>query len=790
MPRHALTGLLLFAALGLFALPRLWSASSLVTLKDGRVLSGAVAQIESVAFDPNAKRGRDEVPHERIVVIDDTLRQTYVGKTFVLDIQPDDIGASLEVFKFHQPTGHAHQPLASIGSFRASAVDFDEFGRRIVELGGIPVVQGITEISPRAIHAEGISEGIDMRISPHNFRRETLTRLIKRGINPQSLDDRLRIYQFYVQAELFDEAAEEMEEIINDFRDDKENSDRLAVGLRMIRQLAADRLISELEMRRLAGQHRNVRALLTAFDEQGVAFEKTQTIKRMAQDCQAEDQRCADVVSQLKELLESLENEELKEQARPIVEEIAKELNPNTLERFSEYDLSRNDPSLNSESRLALALSGWIGGNIGTDTRLEIAVSMYRVRKLIRRYLLDQTDAGRQEIWESLQTEEASTPERVARILQLMKPPLPTKAGSKETPGEYALETGSFESGRTIHYLVQLPPEYDPNRKYPLVVTLHGENTTPAQQLDWWAGMRKNDDSHARLGQAGRFGYIVLAPEWASGDERVWDYSPKQSAAVLYSLRDALQRFSIDTDRIFLSGHSAGGTGTWDLGIAHPDLWAGIIPICGEAVKYPHYLRKNAEFVPIYGVGGELDGGKLARSKTLLDEGMSRAFPFDMTFVLFKGRGNEPFSDEIIRIFQWMQLHRRNVAPNTERTVWSMRPWDNAFWNVEQLVFPSKMMILPFDWVGPISHNFYAAETQFFKTQTNVIRVKSKSATARIGLSPEYVDFNQPIEVMFNGKRITPTSGIVLPDVRVQIEDARTRRDRQHPFWAILATKK
>ena len=79
MPRHALTGLLLFAALGLFALPRLWSASSLVTLKDGRVLSGAVAQIESVAFDPNAKRGRDEVPHERIVVIDDTLRQTYVG---------------------------------------------------------------------------------------------------------------------------------------------------------------------------------------------------------------------------------------------------------------------------------------------------------------------------------------------------------------------------------------------------------------------------------------------------------------------------------------------------------------------------------------------------------------------------------------------------------------------------------------------------------------------------------------------------------------------------------------
>ena len=766
------------------------AASSLVTLKDGRVLTGAVAAVESVAISPDTKRKKDELVYERILVIDDGLRQTYVPKTSVLDIQPDDIGASLEIFKLHQPTARAAGgQIASIGTFRSSSYPFDEFGRRTVDFGGTPVVQGITEMTPRYIRIEGITRPIDMRISPLNFRRDTLTALIKRSIRTDSLDERLRIYQFYVQAELFDEAAAEMEEIVRDFRDDPENGERLAIGLRMIRQIAADRLVGELELRRSSGQYRQVRSLLGAFNEQGVSFEKIQAIRRMITENDEADQKRAATLEELNALAETIADAGMKEQVRPILDEMARELNPNTVERLSGYELSKNDAAQNDESRLALALSGWIAGNIGADGRLELALSMYRVRQLIRKYLLDPTPAGRDALWEQIRAEEAATNERVARILLLMKPPQSTKAGSKEEPGEYEIETASFESARRVKYRIQLPPEYDPNRKYPLVVTLHGERTTPALQLDWWCGMRKEDETKRRLGQAGRFGYIVLAPEWADGPDRFWNYSPAQSAAVLYSLRDAQRRFSIDTDRVFLSGHAAGADGVWDLGLAHPDLWAGIIPICGEAVKYPHYLRKNAEFVPIYGIGGELDGGKLARSKTVLDDGMARSNPFDMTYVLFKGRGNEAFSDEIIRIFQWMQLRTRVVAPNGERTIRSMRPWDNAFWNVESLLFPEKTMVLPLDWVGPLSHNYYSAETEFFRTGANVLRIKSKADSAQIGLSPEFVDFNLRIEVYFNGKKISPANGTVVPNVRTQLEDARTRVDRQHPFWALLDSR-
>ena len=88
----------------------------------------------------------------------------------------------------------------------------------------------------------------------------------------------------------------------------------------------------------------------------------------------------------------------------------------------------------------------------------------------------------------------------------------------------------------------------------------------------------------------------------------------------------------------------------WDLGLSHPDLWAGIIPICGKATRYPYYLRKNARFVSIYAVYGELDGGKSTLSKGVLDPAMNQTHPFDTTCVVFRGRGNESFSDELIRL--------------------------------------------------------------------------------------------------------------------------------------------
>ena len=68
-----------------------------------------------------------------------------------------------------------------------------------------------------------------------------------------------------------------------------------------------------------------------------------------------------------------------------------------------------------------------------------------------------------------------------------------------------------------FRYLVQLPPEYDPSRRYPCIVTLHGGGSTPQGQIDWWAGPW-DAEKKLRTGQATRRGYFVIAPLWAADE--------------------------------------------------------------------------------------------------------------------------------------------------------------------------------------------------------------------------------------------------------------------------------
>ena len=59
-----------------------------------------------------------------------------------------------------------------------------------------------------------------------------------------------------------------------------------------------------------------------------------------------------------------------------------------------------------------------------------------------------------------------------------MKPPLDLPAADPDKPGFYELAVLEGSTDPPVHYLVQLPPEYDPHRRYPAIVTLHGAGTT------------------------------------------------------------------------------------------------------------------------------------------------------------------------------------------------------------------------------------------------------------------------------------------------------------------------
>ena len=254
---------------------------------------------------------------------------------------------------------------------------------------------------------------------------------------------------------------------------------------------------------------------------------------------------------------------------------------------------------------------------------------------------------------------------------------------------------------------------------------------------------------------------------------------PHEHAAVLFSLRDACRRFSLDTNRVFLSGHSLGGNAAWDIGISHPDLWAGVIPIVAYAAKYvPHYTE-NARAVPLYFVGGQMDGNWLQDNGSEFDRYFRRANS-DCTIVEYRGRGHEHFQDEIQRLFAWMELesHTRDFFPR-EITVNAMRPWDSFFWWLEIGDIPRKSLVYPAEW--PPERGTRAIETNARILENNRVVVTARSGRVTVWLSPKMLSFERNIGVSVNGREVRSN---ILPSVETLLEDVRTRGDRQNPFWS------
>ena len=143
--------------------------------------------------------------------------------------------------------------------------------------------------------------------------------------------------------------------------------------------------------------------------------------------------------------------------------------------------------------------------------------------------------------------------------------------------------------GGSLNYRLLKPLDYDPAKKYPVVLLLHG------------AGER-GDDNKAQLvhgcrdlaaeGLRRRYPAFVVAPQCPEEQKWVevpWDRrthsmpaDPSPSMKHVFDLLDSLQaEFSIDEARLYGVGLSMGGYGVWDTLQRKPELLAAAIPVCG-----------------------------------------------------------------------------------------------------------------------------------------------------------------------------------------------------------------
>jgi predicted peptidase len=141
-------------------------------------------------------------------------------------------------------------------------------------------------------------------------------------------------------------------------------------------------------------------------------------------------------------------------------------------------------------------------------------------------------------------------------------------------------------SGMELPYRLFIPKKYNESTLYPIVIYLHGSGGVGVDNIKQISGGNTNG-THAWITPENQLKHpsFVLAPQLPQSSY-MWDnfftrdLSPG-ARATLNLLNDLMKEFSIDPDRIYITGQSAGGFGVWDIVSKHPDLFAAAIPLCG-----------------------------------------------------------------------------------------------------------------------------------------------------------------------------------------------------------------
>ena len=759
------------------------ASGATITLNDGRVLQGKVATLSGVADDPsNPDPMAGEVKVSPILLVDDGLRRTYVGKVDVASSPTTDEQREIKLRPWQNVAEHGGG-LVSVGPI-LGADPWDPFGRRNLIMqspdGPLTIIQGISEITPDYVRVEGLAGAKrpiqwDMRLATSSIPKDQFSAILHQLIKDDDYEGRLQIVQLYLQAERYVEAAQELAKVKADFPEHTELDD----NLRQLRQLSARSILKEIELQKAAGHHTLVQQLLPRFPAEDIAGETLQQVRELLTEYEQLEARKQLFLTKLSEEINKMGDAVHQQLAHELLAEIKADLTYSTLDRSASFLQLVDDDTLEPDRKVSLAMSGWLLGSTRAIDNFAVASSLMQVRNKVVEYLREEQAVKRTQILRDIRDLEGGTPERVAELLKLIKPPDPVPEGSECGVRCYDIHVELPAPNGPTRYLVQLPPDYDPLRQYPTIVALNGHGYKPELQLDYWAG--GPHPTRGRFGQAMRRGYIVIAVDWLEPHQAEYKYSLREHQAVLGSLRDAMRRFSIDSDRVFLTGHGIGGDASWDIGASHPDLWAGVIPFLARVDKYTTRYRENAEYVDWYFVDGELNGDNIEHNASQWDFYLRPRI--QATLVEYHGRGFEPYHDEVQRVFDWMSSPTRvRRPPPAEFDCRSMRSWDNFFWWLELENLPERSMVAPATW--PPRRGTRPTQIRGRMYETNKLGVFHQAERTTVWLSPDFVDFSKPMEIEKNGTRISPRDRNIEPDLAVILEDARTRCDRKHPYWA------
>jgi len=249
-------------------------------------------------------------------------------------------------------------------------------------------------------------------------------------------------------------------------------------------------------------------------------------------------------------------------------------------------------------------------------------------------------------------------------------------------PGPRLLTFLSSVDNSEQPYALYLPPTYDSAKTYPLVVSLHSEESTHRLNFRQLFGVanqfRQVYGDDPRFYPVARDADFIVAFPFARGSI---GYRGVAESDVYDMLADVERRFTIDRDRVYLTGISMGGAGALWYALTRPDVWAAVAPLCAAAIPGGESLAPNLLDVPIRLFHGDQDPvipvqSSRAWQRLLLDAGVPAEYfdypgvRHDVWNVAYKNGA----------IFDWFAQFHRDRFPQRVHFVTQSYRYNSAYW--------------------------------------------------------------------------------------------------------------
>jgi predicted peptidase len=221
----------------------------------------------------------------------------------------------------------------------------------------------------------------------------------------------------------------------------------------------------------------------------------------------------------------------------------------------------------------------------------------------------------------------------------------------------HAVETGFINGrveagGRSMPYVASVPRSYSPDQSWPGILFLHGSGE---RGDDGFAQVRVGIGPQLWL-HPERFPCLVVMPQ--APRDAVWSGATNDLA--LMALEAVAAKYNGDRSRLYVTGLSLGGSGTWEIAAAHPDLFAAAIPIAGFVD--PRTIASALKSLPIWVFLGGADPTLPARFVRDLVAAIQAAGNQNIRYTEYPGVGHNAWDRAYsnAEVIGWLLAQRRS----------------------------------------------------------------------------------------------------------------------------------